>query len=144
MKHRKRKQLFVDKEVQTAIMKRVMCYWLACIAFFSLMIWCYECLARPDQMFYEHVGPMFRRLLPVYVTMLALLPFLLYDSIRFSNRFCGPLQRVMNELDDYAKTGQVSRITFRDNDFWQTLADRISTVIESRKHTGDLSEINRE
>ena len=140
MAHRKRKTLFVDQEVQTAILKRVVFYWISCIAFFTLMIWCYESLARPDQMFYEHIGPMIRRFLPIYIAMTALLPFLLYDALRFSNRFCGPLHRVLSELEKFSQTGNMERVTFRENDFWQALADRITQAIGNTKDANSLIE----
>ncbi len=131
--HRKRKKLFVDREVQTAILWRVALYWFSCIAFFSLMIWCYECLARPDQMFYEHFFPMIQRFLPVYVAMVLLLPFLLFDAIKFSNRFCGPLRRVVNELEGYSESGTMATLKFRDNDFWQSLADSVAKALARKK-----------
>ena len=133
MSFRQRKKLFVDREVQSAILWRVVLYWFSCIAFFTLIIGCYECLARPDQMFYEHALPIFRRYAPVYLALLFLLPFLLFDAIKFSNRFCGPLRRVVDELDSFSESGTMRSLKFRDNDYWQSLADSVAKALNKKK-----------
>ena len=65
--------------------------------------------------------------------MILLLPFLLFDAIKFSNRFCGPLRRVVNELEAYSDGGTLRSVRFRDTDYWQSLGESIAKALAKKK-----------
>ena len=133
MSNRKRKKLFVDYQVQGAILARIAMYWLFCFVFISVSMLLFQTLSHPDQPFWVHIGPMCERFWPVYLAMFGIAPFVLYDALRVSNRFCGPLSRVVQELDQFNKNGEFNNLEFRDGDFWQPLSSSISEVVERAK-----------
>jgi len=61
--------------------------------------------------------------------MLALFPAFMLDTIRFSNRFVGPIARVRRHLRQLGE-GNTERCSFRDNDFWSELANEFNSVAE--------------
>ncbi len=130
MSPRKRKQLFVDHQVQGTILLRIGWYWLFCFLFVSLSVLLFQTLSHPDQPFQDHVVPVLARFWPVYLALVVIAPFVLYDALKVSNRFCGPLQRVVRELEHYNRTGEYNGLTFRDNDFWQPLSHALSEAID--------------
>lgn len=129
----KRKLLFVDSDVQGAILKKILCYWMACLLFVTLPILLTMTTVEPNVMFYEHVGPMFKRFWPIYLTLGLLLPFVIRDALKMSNRFCGPMRRVLNELNRVNEGGDFQRVEFRGDDFWKPLADAINEFAEKKQ-----------
>ncbi len=67
---------------------------------------------------------------PVVLMMFIMLPVVLYDVNRFSNRFAGPIYRVRKELEKFEETGQIPKIKFREKDYWQDLAVQMNIVSE--------------
>ena len=60
---------------------------------------------------------------PVVIVSLLLLPLVIFDMIRFSNRFVGPLLRLRRSMRQLARGQRVEPLKFRSNDLWQDLAD---------------------
>ncbi|MEM7311769.1 MAG: hypothetical protein AAF497_01330, partial [Planctomycetota bacterium] len=122
----KRKQLFVDSVVQGAILKRIFLYWGTCVLFVTLPILLTMTTMQPDKYFYEHLGPLIQRFWPIYLTLSLLLPFVMRDALKMSNRFCGPMTRVITELRRVNEGGEFKKVEFRTDDFWKPLADAIN------------------
>jgi hypothetical protein len=131
-----RKQLFVDSDVQGAILKRIFFYWCACLLFLTLPILLTKTSIEPQQYFFEHMGPLFVRFWPIYLTLGLLLPFIMRDALKMSNRFCGPMTRVLNELERVNDGGEFQKVEFRDNDFWKPLADAINEFADKKNQQG--------
>jgi hypothetical protein len=62
------------------------------------------------------------------IIFLAVFPAFMLDTIRFSNRFVGPISRLRRHLIELSQDGETSDISFRDNDFWQTVAVEFNHV----------------
>ena len=52
------------------------------------------------------------------------------DTIRFSNRFVGPVTRLRRAMRSLGTTDDVAPLQFRDNDFWAEAADEFNNVLE--------------
>ena len=65
--------------------------------------------------------------------MLCLFPAFALDTVRFSNRFVGPITRVRRCLRELGTTGETERITFRDDDFWAEMAEEFNAVTDRLK-----------
>ena len=63
------------------------------------------------------------------IVMLALFPAFMLDTIRFSNRFVGPIARVRRHLRQLG-AGNTERCQFRNNDFWAELAEEYNVVAD--------------
>lgn len=127
MKHL-RKQFFVDPKVQGALVGRVILYWSICIITIGLMILCWRIVTGPARLFYVHFSDMWFFYGPAIVASVALLPLVVIDIIRLSNRFAGPLLRLRRSMRALAQGEHVEPILFRDEDFWQEFADEFNAL----------------
>lgn len=125
-----RKKLYVDSDIQGALVRRVLLYWLSCLLFMTVPVVIARTLADPDRLFYEHLAVIWRDYWPVLSAAVLMLPFLTYDIVRLSHRFVGPLFRLRREMARMAAGEAVEPLTFRDNDYWQDLADSFSSIVE--------------
>ncbi|HUT91364.1 MAG TPA: hypothetical protein VMY37_17835 [Thermoguttaceae bacterium] len=122
-----RKQLFVDSKVQGALVLRVLLYWAVCLITVTLMLLCWSILRTP-RMFYTHLDDMWFHYGPALIASFILLPMVVVDIIRVSNRFAGPLVRLRRSMRALARGEHVEPIKFREGDFWQEFADEFNAV----------------
>ena len=128
-----RKRVFVDPTVQGAIMRRAVLYWAACLLFVSLPLLIGQTLSHPERLFYEHLGDLWAAYWPVLTSIVLILPIILYDLARVTNRFAGPVVRLRRALRQMADGQTIEPIRFRDGDFWPELAhdfNRAATQLE--------------
>lgn len=124
-----RKRLFVDPEVQGQLVLRVILYWVTCLITIALMVMCWRIVNGPARPFYRHLDDMWFHLGPALLASLLLLPMVVLDVIRVSNRFVGPLLRLRRSLRGLARGEEVDPIRFRQGDFWQGFADEFNSLI---------------
>jgi len=123
-----RKHLFVDPKVQGALVVRVMFYWAVCLITISLMLLCWRILTGPARMFYMHFNDMWFFYGPAFVASLLLLPLVIIDIVRLSNRFAGPMLRLRRCMRALTRGEHIEPITFRDDDFWQDIATEFNAL----------------
>ncbi len=126
-KLRDRKQLFVDPKVQGALVLRVLLYWVVCLITITLMLLCWSIVQTP-RMFYTHFDDMWFHYGPALIASFVLLPMVIVDIIRVSNRFAGPLVRLRRGMRALARGEHVEPIMFRHGDFWKEFADEFNAV----------------
>jgi hypothetical protein len=127
-KKRLRKHLFVDPKVQGALIVRVTLYWVVCLISLMLTLLCWQMVVGPAQPFHAHLSDLWSGYGPALVASLLLLPLLLADVIRFSNRFVGPLLRLRRSMRELARGEYVEPLEFRGADFWQEIAHEFNAV----------------
>jgi len=135
-----RKQLWVDPDVQGLILRRVVLYWIACLLFVSVPHAIILSFTDPSRIFVQHIADVWIRYWPLLVTATILLPFVLYDTLRFSSRFAGPIFRLRRELKNYLQGQTYRDIKFRDGDYWPDLADCCNQIVrkaENKREAGD-------
>lgn len=121
--HRCRRTIFlVDREVQGALIARTTLYWLFCLLSISLMVICWNVYTGPPRRFVDLALDLYYRYAPALLASLVLLPIVLMDVARISNRFVGPVVRLRQGLREVAEGRPAITINFRDNDFWHDLA----------------------
>ncbi len=124
-----RKQLFVDPKVQGALVYRVILYWVFCLIAMGLMLLCGRILTGPARLFYTHFDDMWFFHGSALVASLLLLPLVVIDIIRLSNRFTGPLLRLRRSMRALASGEHVEPLYFREGDFWKDFADEFNQVV---------------
>jgi len=127
-KKKLRKRLFVDPKVQGALVLRTVFYWVVCLVTITLMLLCWRIVTGPARMFYTHLDDMWFHFGPALVASTLLLPLVIFDMIRLSNRFTGPLLRLRRSMRSLARGEHVEPIEFRDGDFWQEFADEFNIL----------------
>ncbi len=125
-----RKHIFVDAKVQGALVLRVAIYWVFCLLSLSLMLLCWRILTGPARIFYTHFADMWYYYGAALVASLLLLPIVLVDIVRLSNRFAGPLVRLRRSMRALARGEEVQPIHFRGQDFWQEFADEFNAIAD--------------
>jgi len=119
----KRKKLFVDASVQGALVTRAVTYWFYCLVTVAFMMTCWVIFAERPSSSGQLFSSVWGRCGPAFFTSLLLLPLVIVDCLRMSNRFVGPLQRIRKALRDLSAGKDVPFIAFRKGDFWCELAD---------------------
>ena len=128
MRLAKRRKLFVDSEVQGALLFRTVLYWFFLLAATSLIMLCISAVREPGGTLAEYYSRFLTRHGVVAFATLVLLPFVLYDVLATSNRFAGPLFRMRQAMRDLASGARVEPIQFREKDYWRDIADEFNAV----------------
>ena len=127
-KKRLRKHLFVDPKVQGALIVRVALYWVVCLISMMLTLLCWQMITGPARPFHVHLSDMWFCYAPALAASLLLLPLVITDVIRLSNRFVGPLVRLRRSMRELARGECIRPVAFRDADFWQDVANEFNAV----------------
>ncbi len=129
MARNKRKKLFVDRKVQGTLLLRVVLYWIYCLAAVILLVACWSVITDKPSSSNE----LFRRLAvhyaPGILASFLLLPIVLWDFLRVSNRFAGPMVRVRWTLQKIAEGEDVKPLSFREGDFWQEFSEDFNAAM---------------
>jgi hypothetical protein len=74
---------------------------------------------------------------------LLVLPLLLWDMVRVTHRFAGPLVRFKRHLREAAAGGPLTPLHFRDGDDWPELAEAYNSLLDRfRSQVEDLTKVD--
>ena len=136
----KRRKLFVDPKVQGTLLFRAFIYWGFCLLALATMLLCWQVATGPTRLFYLHVDAMWRYFGPAVIGSMLLLPIVLVDIIRVSNRFAGPVYRLRRAMRQLAQGEEFQPIHFRDNDFWQDFANEFNALAQQHQQLREQAE----
>jgi len=122
MNRNRRPNVLIDSEVQGSLMVRAGFYWLFCLLTITLMLVCWNAYTGPSRRFVDLFLDLYYRYGPALAASLILLPVVMIDVLRTSNRFVGPVVRLRAALKDLADGRPAQPLNFRDNDQWRDLA----------------------
>jgi methyl-accepting chemotaxis protein len=126
----KRKVLLVCRRMQAALLVQAMVHWLlfTIVAFAVLFFW--HLLAHGmEKPWSWHLAGVWQHSGTTFVILLCLLPVVVLDSVRLSNRVAGPIFRLQRAVQQLARGEQTEPVKFREKDFWHDLADDFNTVL---------------
>ncbi len=131
MKERRTK-IVSYKKIQFALARRIMLHWtiLFLTSIALLTIWQLLVSGDPFNLYSDHMKAMWAKVIPVFVVFLVLLPVFIYDTVKFSNKFTGPVFRLQNKIRSLSEGEITNQVTFRKNDFWHELADDFNALLE--------------
>ncbi len=128
---RSRQQKFVDTHVQGALLRRIVFHWIAFFFVTALTVILMKTLIGDMNLtFMENMQNSVGEFSLVGVILLCLFPVFLLDTVRFSNRFVGPIGRLRQHLQELVNEKTTPKCTFRDNDFWSGMAQEFNQVVE--------------
>jgi hypothetical protein len=128
MKRHSRNRLFVDPKVQGMLMLRCLAYWAAMLMTITVLLITWRSMSGPAKIFYEHFDELWMQYKLPFMATLFLLPLVMFDIAKLSNRFVGPMIRLRRALREMAN-GESSRlIHFRAGDYWSEVADEFNSV----------------
>ncbi len=134
---RQRKHLFVDPKVQGALIVRAVLYWIVCLITMTLMLLCWQMITGPARVLSTRFDEMWVYYRPAVLASFLLLPLVIIDIVRLSNRFVGPLLRLRRSMRQLARGEDVEPLEFRDADFWREIADEFNAVRARMKAVAD-------
>ncbi|MEM8866053.1 MAG: hypothetical protein AAGF31_10970 [Planctomycetota bacterium] len=130
MNRKFRTRLLVDTNLQGALLCRVMLYWCVCVGMMVMLAGLQAAWSNSDAGWPVVLNRAMLAFGPSLIAATVLLPVLLFDSLRFSIRFAGPMKRLRNEARRLADGQDVAPIKFRDGDYWGDLADEFNRLSE--------------
>ena len=119
----RRRRLIVDAKLQGALLTHVVLYWLYCLITVLLIALVWIVFAKRPSTSADLVEQLWGNFGPVLVGSVLILPLVLLDFLRISNRLAGPMVRLRREMKALAN-GEVSRsVQLREGDFWLEFAE---------------------
>jgi len=137
----RRSKFYVDHEVQTALAKRVALHWLVFVVVCFVLVGILQaCIAHPSVSFKEmFLFALQRNFIPLMVG-LAMVPVFVYDTIRVTNRFAGPIARLRETLRDISSGSELRELKLRQGDYWSELAQEFNQAMRRlTKSTAETS-----
>lgn len=138
-----RKRLFIDHRVQAALLLRVVAYWCCCLVTVGLSLLTWRLLTGPAQSVYLYLADAWYFAVPAGIASALILPLVIYDILKLSNRFAGPLYRLRRELRRLAAGEPVPPVRFRTGDFWPELADEFNATSQRIQMLENMAESGR-
>lgn len=138
MSDTRRNQIITDQVVQGELMFRAIVYWFFCLLVVELLVLGWSIVTGPvGRPIQQVVRESLAISAPAIFGSVLLLPLVLLDVIRVSNRFVGPIQSVRCTLQQLANGEPARRVYLRRNDFWQELA-HYTNVVADRLETEEF------
>lgn len=129
MKLARRRRLFVDFKLQGVLLAHTAIYWLYCLLSVTLTATCWVVFAHRPGSSAELFGTLWGYFGPAMVGSILLLPLVLMDCLRLSNRFAGPMVRLRVAMHRLANGESVQPVKLRDGDFWWEFAEDFNRVL---------------
>lgn len=130
MSRNKRGKEYVDPQVQGALWRRLVWHWIAYTIVALSLVFSLEWMNDPFRPVSTIATAAWWTYGPLLLVMTCLIPLFVYDSIRLSHRFAGPVFRLRQVIHSLAQGAKPERIEFRDNDFWKEIATDMNRVID--------------
>lgn len=124
----KRRILFVDPKVQVAFLLRIAAYWFLCTVASGIVLFIWMMFQLRTFSIEEALGNLWEMFAPAMLISAFMLPVLLFDCLRLTNRMCGAIYRMRREMRNLALGDATHAIAFRQGDFWPEFADEFNAV----------------
>ncbi len=146
----RRNKYFINRSEQGTLICRIVMHWLLflAISFFVLPVWQIMISAEPFRPFAKGTVDMLVHSAPLFLILIALLPVFVWDTVKLSNRFAGPMYRFHKAVRSLAAGETPEPIEIRKGDFWADFADDFNAALErlnsqDNQHVdGELEPIN--
>jgi hypothetical protein len=126
----RRKREFIDPEVQGALARRLAFHWAVYLVVATMLIVGLKWLSNPFTPLTEHLVEAWWTYGTILMVLVCLAPVFVFDAVKLSNRFTGPMMRLRNGLRALADGQDPGRIKLRDGDFWKEVAGDFNRVAD--------------
>jgi hypothetical protein len=138
-----RQQVWIDKSVQGVLVGRVVLYWLCGVLYVGVGSACFQYYQNPDSSLLDHMTVLFHQIWPWLPTAILVLPLAIYDVVRLSNMFVGPIYRLRKHFSLLHSDMNSTPLNFREDDYWLDLPNMVNEMqaeILTLRHA--VSELN--
>jgi len=133
---KRRRQLFVNRSLQGRLLAQVVVYWFYCLLSIALFAACWITFMKQPASSAELFWELWASCGPALAGSILLLPLVLLDCLRISNRFAGPIVRIHEVLQQLAEGKPSGPVQLRDKDYWQELAQSINQIVQRGVKSG--------
>ncbi len=121
-----RQRIWIDRNVQGILLERIVIYWVASLILLGGTVLCDQWWRNPDGNFGQHASEFFGQVWPWLPSVFLLMPLVLFDVVRLSHQFVGPIYRLRNHLHNLQDDIDTDPVSFRDSDYWQDVVGPIN------------------
>ena len=137
---RKRTKVFVDKAVQGMLLRQLVMHWITAGLVMVLFLFIMQVLSTPERMSLgQHANALWTKYSIVLLAVLAVMPVFVYDSIKLSHRFAGPMVSLRNAMSQLAQGQPIKSVIFRKKDFWHDICVDVNAVAKRMELLSDDS-----
>lgn len=123
--------LFVNRPVQMQLVSRVVLYWLACVGYFAVVLFITQWMYDPQIGLIDHLMDYLVDMVHWVPAILLLLPLVVFDMLKVSQRFLLPVQQVRQGIDQLSAGQRVDAITAGDDDQMYELVNSFNSLRDS-------------
>lgn len=131
---KRRHQMIADRTLQGALLAHTAIYWFYCLFSVTLIAVCWIIFTKQPESSTELFAQLWLNCGPALLGSVLLLPLVLMDCVRLSNRFAGPMVRMQRVMRELAAGENPPEITLRPGDYWMEFASDINLVMERLGH----------
>lgn len=124
--------MFLDPKVQGSLIVKIVQYWCLCLMTVAFFRYCCHLFPLDPSNNALVIVKVIKELWLAMLASLLVLPVVIIDVVRWSNKFAGPAHRLHRALGELAAGHEVGKLTFRTGDFWHDAADAFNSLAGSR------------
>ncbi len=140
----RRRRKFVDTQVQGAVLKQSVYYWLWGSTTFALILFVYRIVPATISGTGSLLEHSWYYLSPIAFASGVLLPLVILRAIHFSHKFVGPMIRIRRALIQLADGEPTPVIELREDDHWTDIAEAVNAIsmrmVEKSSKAGEQQE----
>jgi hypothetical protein len=138
VKKKPRTKLFIDKRVQGMLVRQMVFHWLIAATVMFMFLFAMEALGTTEQLtMRQHFGNLWAKYAVAVVGLVFVFPVFLYDSIKLSHRFAGPMISFRNAMKHLANGETIQPVKFRKHDFWTELTGDLNAIAKRMELLND-------
>ncbi|MEN1681377.1 MAG: hypothetical protein AAGJ46_17480 [Planctomycetota bacterium] len=126
----RRQAAYVGLKSQRALAARMVLHCLLCTLIGGTTAAVFQYIGSTEQAAGTLWGSIGRNVCVMVFTAALLLPMIVVDSMRFSNRIVGPIYRMQSTLESIARGEQALPLRFRKGDYWQDMPVAFNSAVE--------------
>lgn len=130
MAKKRRKKDYIDPEVQGALARRMIAQWGLFTLAAGVLALALQWMSNPFAPLGETLSEAWWTYGPLLLVLVGLAPIFIFDAIRLSNRFTGPVHRLRQVTHALASGETPQRVEFRGADFWKDLAADFNRIVD--------------
>ena len=124
----RRRKLFVEPRMQGLLVFKVILYWVNGFLTIGLLIAAWSVFMHMPKTSTELFARMWDSVGPALIASIFLMPLIVMDCIRWSNRYAGPMVRLHESLTELADGESVAPLKFRKGDLWFEMAEQFNRI----------------
>jgi len=128
----RRKKKFVDRKVQGRLILGIAIHWLLYFVLIlcTIPMWHILTVSGFSEPFPVVLAESWGSMTPVFLFLAAVLPIFIWETVKFSNRFVGPMYRLHKTIRSINAGEPFQPIHFREDDFWHDVADDFNAMMK--------------